>query len=313
MGFFPLYPLLVSTVSSVTGIPSEWSLILVAQTAYLAAVLLLYKLARCVRDAHAFALQVVIYLMLFPTSFFFRVGYAESTFLAFAIAGVYLMFRHPPQFVSSGVLIGLAAVARPTGWPVGVVLLTEFILRRDFRLKSVVQLLVAGLLAISGIVLFVFYTFSLTGNPWAITDAQALWKLEWQFPLLTLWNAIEMIFDGNLLRDNWFLYVLNIFDLAFGAFVIGLTIIAVRWSLQKKFSWSLTNILVISLIYMLMRRGFQVPLDEMARWAATLFPIYLIMALLAEHKTWLHRLIVIVSSLGLIFLVAWWSTGRWVG
>jgi hypothetical protein len=106
---------------------------------------------------------------------------------------------------------------------------------------------------------------------------------------------------------------LNIFDLAFGVLVIILTIMAIRLSFQKKLNWSLTNFLIVSVIFIFARQSYQVPLDEMARWIAPLFPIYIVMAIMTERKIGLQRIILAISGISLLLLTAWWSTGRWIG
>jgi len=312
-GFFPVYPLLISAVVKVTGLSSAWSAIIIAQMSYLGAILSLYKLARIIRDEHTFAIRTVLFLICFPTSFFFIAAYAESVLLFLSIMSAYLLLRPARNLWISAVAAGIAAASRPTGWILGVMYLVEFIKMREFTVKSVLRLFTAGLITISGIVAFSFYLYLISGSATSLADVQGSeWKLTWQFPLLTIIDSIEIIFD-NTYRDNWFLYVLNIFDLAFGVFVIVMTTIGVRLSLQGRFPWSLTAFLFVSIIFLFSRLGFQVPLDEMARWAAILFPIYPILALLTQNRVNLTRLSLSVSGLLLLGLSAWWATGRWVG
>lgn len=70
VGFFPLYPLTFAFVSRLTG----WSLavagMIVSLLSYLAAILMLNRLAYLMRNDDGYALRSVLYLALFPTSFF---------------------------------------------------------------------------------------------------------------------------------------------------------------------------------------------------------------------------------------------------
>lgn len=314
MGFFPLYPFITSNVSSILGIESYVASVIVSHLSYLVAILFFYRLARLVRDEHDFAIRSVGYMVLFPTSFFFLAGYAESLYLALAIMSFYFTLRRFRGFILGGLAAGLAAAARPTGWLLGVIFLSEFVQQRDFSVRAVLRLFLAGLLTVSGIIVYVIYLYTLTGSFTAIVDTQATgWNLTWQWPWQTVWDAVILIPDFRLLQENWFLYALNIFDLAFAIFAIVMTILAVRLSLQKKLDWTFSVFVIASLIFLFSRRGFQVPLDEMARWTATLFPFFLVMAIGTYKRSRLQWAVMLLSGTMLVALTAWWATGRWVG
>jgi Gpi18-like mannosyltransferase len=312
MAFFPVYPFLIKEVSAITGWSEELSAMLIAQAFFLVAILSMYKLARLIRDDHRFALNAVLYMMLFPTSFFFVAGYAESILVAFTILGTYLYIKKSPQFLLGSALIGLAAGARPVGWTAGIIYVMEFIRLRDFRVGAWFRFILNGLLIISGVVLFFYYLYILTGSWTAYIDAHALWQVTWQWPWLSLLQAVELVF-ADTLRDNWFLYALNLFDIVFALYCLVLTGIAIRWSFQGKFKWSLSVFLVINLIIIFSRLGHQVPLDDMARWALTLFPLFIVLAMVTERNIVLRRLTLFLSGTVLVFLAGWWCTGRWVG
>jgi hypothetical protein len=313
MGYFPLYPLLMASLARLSGLNLALSGMLISQVSYLIAILFFYKVARLIRDDHRYAMWSTLYLTVFPSSFFFFAVYAEPLSLAFSVLGVYLALRARPNFPGAGLALGLAAAARPVGWLLDIILGVEFLRRRRFNVRAWMEIGVALTLSISGIVLFVLYLYTLTGSFTAITEAQALWRRTWQFPWITLWTSIRIALTGNQVAGDWFLYVINWSDLLFTLLALALTILAIRWSLQRRFPWSLSLYLAGALVFLMSTQGLQVvPLWGMTRWVGALFPIHLILGRLEQYRV--ARVLVALASAGmLVVFAAWWMTGRWVG
>jgi hypothetical protein len=306
MGYFPLYPLLIRGLASLTGLHLVTAGVLIAHGSYLLALLAMYKVARAVRDDPGFALRAVVALAVFPSSFFFLAMYAESLALAFGLWSVVLALRG--RWLGSGLALAVAAAARPVGWLLGLVLLVEFLRRRQFTLRSLATFAAAGLLAGSGLVAYVLYLYRLTGKLTAIPEATALWLRTWTYPWMSLWRSVWIALTGNGVEGDWFLYVINWSDLLCTLFAIATLILAVR-----RLPASLTVYLGASLLFVLCQQGLEVvPLWGMTRWVASLTPIYLVLAdrLRGGPRFWLPMGI---SSLAQLALMAWWSSGRWVG
>ena len=113
--FYPLYPLAVSMVSRPFGYGAanlRLAAILVANAAGLAAAAYLYALARREFGARV-AGKTVLYLALFPTSFYLSAIYPESLFLLCAVACIYYTRGH--RWWLAGIFGGLAALGRAQG------------------------------------------------------------------------------------------------------------------------------------------------------------------------------------------------------
>jgi hypothetical protein len=306
MGYFPLYPLLINGLAALTGLHLVTAGVLIAQVSYLAALLVMYQLARVIRDEPGFAWRSVLALAAFPTAFFFLAMYAESLTLAFGLLAVYLALRG--RWVWSGLALGVAAAARPVGWLIGLVLLVEFVRRRQFTWRSLAAFATAGLLAGSGIVAYVVYLYQLTGAWTAITAAQSLWLRKWTWPWVTLGKSLGIALTGNGVEGDWFLYVINWSDLLFTLLAIGLMILGIR-----RLPASLTIYLATTLVFVLCQQGLEVvPLWGLTRWVASMTPIYFVLAdrLRGGLRSWL---VLGASALAQVILVAWWASGRWVG
>jgi hypothetical protein len=313
MGYFPLYPLLVAALTRVTGLSLAMSGMLISQLSYLVAILFFYKLARLIRDDHAYAMWSTIFMTVFPSAFFFFAVYAEPLVLALSVLGVYLALRARPAYPASGLALGLAAAARPVGWLVNVVLGVEFLRRRKFDLMSWLSFGVGLALSVLGLALFVWYLYTLTGSFLAVPNATALWGRTWQLPWMTLWKSVRIAFTGMQVSGDWFLYVINWSDLLFTLLALSLTLLAIRWSFQKRFPWSLSLYLVATSTFLLSTQGLEVvPLWGMTRWVGAMFPIFLIGGHLHQHRM-ARTLVAVVSAVMLAAFTAWWVSGRWVG
>lgn len=310
--FFPLYPLLIGFVHRMTNASINGIGLFISNASFLFSVLLLYKIARLVRDEHTFALRSVMAMLLFPTSFFFFALYAESIYLLFALLGVYLIL-HEQQFVRSGLVLGLSSIARPVGWLADVVLLCEFIRRRKYDLKSLIALSLGLFLSIIFVILYILYLYDALGTFMAIPQAQAHWPRQWQYPWSTYLGGIRTLMNMSLITENWFLYAINALDLALTSFVVLVIFISFLWAKRSQFPWSLAVYASVSLLFFLSSQNeFPVPLWGMSRWVASLFPLYLILGNMFKNPK-LQMIYYGGSALFLIFFTAWWTSGRWIG
>ena len=116
VAFFPLYPVLVAGVHRAAGLGVEWAGLLVAHVLLLAAFVLLaaYVQRRYFRDSPQSAAWAVLAFGLFPTTFFLRMSYSESTFLLLAVLAMFGIQRRWRPIVVAGI-VGLATATRPVG------------------------------------------------------------------------------------------------------------------------------------------------------------------------------------------------------
>lgn len=124
--FFPLYPVLMRLV--VLPFPVTDTLlrivgVLLANVAAMVALIYLYKLTE-----HEFNAQIgaraVLYLALFPMSFYLSALYPESLFLALTLGSVY--YARQKKWWLAGLLGGLATLTRPQGVLLSVVVGWEY-------------------------------------------------------------------------------------------------------------------------------------------------------------------------------------------
>ena len=121
--FFPLYPLLIRALNQLVH-NSILNGLIISNVSFLGSLWLLYKLARLDLSASA-AKRTLIFLLVFPTSFFFASLYTESLFLLVTLASFYAARQR--RWLLAGVLGALAAATRILGILLIPALLIEYL------------------------------------------------------------------------------------------------------------------------------------------------------------------------------------------
>jgi len=312
-GFFPLYPLLIYFLHKVARVDITVGALVVSNLSFLFACLILYKIARIIKDEHLFALRSVLAMLVFPTSFFYFAIYAESLYLAFALLGVYLVIKDPERFIVGGLALGLASIARPVGWLVDIVMVVVFFQKRNFNLKNWFSLGIGGLLSISGILLYIYYLYLVLGSFMAIPNAQAAWPRHWDFPWDTYYEGLKILASPSLIRENWFAYAMNAMDFLFTSFAVVVIVISFLRAKQGNYPWSLFIYSIFALLFFLSSQNeLPSPLWGMSRWVGSLFSLFFVLGNMLKNKK-MQTLYFMGSSLLLVFFTVWWTSGRWIG
>ena len=110
--FFPMYPLAIRAVSFLVGGHPLAASLIVSNLAFLGALIVLYFLTSSELSKSA-ARKAVLYLSVFPTSFFFLAPYSESLFLLLSVGSFWAARRR--KWPLAGALGALAAATRSLG------------------------------------------------------------------------------------------------------------------------------------------------------------------------------------------------------
>ncbi|OGY17240.1 MAG: hypothetical protein A2784_02050 [Candidatus Chisholmbacteria bacterium RIFCSPHIGHO2_01_FULL_48_12] len=121
--FFPLYPLLIRALNQLVH-NSILNGLIISNVSFLGSLWLLYKLARLDLSASV-ARRTLIFLLVFPTSFFFASLYTESLFLLVTLASFYAARQR--RWLLAGVCGALAAATRILGILLIPALLIEYL------------------------------------------------------------------------------------------------------------------------------------------------------------------------------------------
>ncbi|MBA3336420.1 MAG: hypothetical protein H0T49_02520 [Chloroflexia bacterium] len=333
--FWPLFPWLMDGGSRLTGLSVEAAGYIIANLSFLGALMLLYRLV--VEDFdRAVARRTLWALALFPTAFFFSAVYTESLFLLLAV-GALLAARLGNWWVA-GVVGLLAALTRSYGVllliPFAVLLIQQygFVPRRWL---SNLNLLAAGLPAL-GPTLFAFHLRRAGREPDAFITVQEQWFRFSAAPWTTFRCAVsgcevnlpaaggnfsvrgaEWGWIGDLLGNPT---LATLTSLEFRDFVAGsdtlelvatLLFIGLAIAGLRLLPLYQSAYLIPGLVIPLFGPSAVHPLMSMPRFGLTLFPLFIVLALLIRRPIFVVP-VAIGSTLLLVLLTAQFSNWYWV-
>lgn len=260
--FFPLYPLLLRIHPTI-----GWG-ILISNICFAAALALLWRLAK---TYELNGTNAVWLLALFPGSHFFSVVMPESLFLMLAVGS--LLAARTGRWWTAGVLAALASATRVQGiflWPMLAV--------ESGKARP------ALLLPPLGIMAFMVYLWSATGDPLAFVRGHADFGHNNEWPLLD-WIRQPNIFHA------WAFY-----PLYFGATL--LWVWAAIWLLTKRM-WSLATFTTLSLAVSL--AGFPFAPN---RHVLLAFPVFFVLGQELPNEAWRH-----VATAGMTVMAVLYASG----
>jgi len=191
--FFPLFPYSIRLVSNLLHLPPLPVALVLANGAFLLALLVLHQLTQHCFGSKA-AKATVLLTCLNPMAIFFAVPYTESFYLLFTGLTLAALLRRPTLAAPVGILGALSAATRPTGVVMVVSVLVGFLRQRRWAAG-----LIAALLTLGGLAVVAGIGLRLKGDPLAFLHAQQAWEVRPGFNLsgLPFWlKRLSRVFLG---------------------------------------------------------------------------------------------------------------------
>ncbi len=327
--FFPLYPLLLRGGSQLLDGQIELAGVLISNLALLLALGLLYQLVQ-LDFPRAVAQRAILYLAIFPTAYYLGAVYSESLFLALSVGALYAARRD--RWWLAGVLGFLAALTRSQGVLLLLPLVILFVRQQGWRPRRWRANPISIALVPAGLMVYMAYLRRQWNDPLVMISAQKGWDRYSANPIETLqagvasvngcavrdWNAgVDFCWSDQLLqhpglatiRDfnwRWALSESNVVELVSTLLLIVVGIAALRY-LPLAYS----AYLAAGIILPLWSPSMVHPLMSMHRFALTLFPVFIVLALLGRRRA-AHAAIVVVSAALLAFFSIQFASWLWV-
>lgn len=284
--FFPLYPglmWLASFLFSGNFALAGWILSLIF---LFLALCYFYKL---IKEFHSEIQPIVpiIFLLIFPTSFFLNAVYTEALFMFLSIASFY--YARKNNFLAAGIFGLLASLTRVTGLLLFVPLLWEYFANngiKSFSLKRFLPIILVPL-GTAGFFLFHYIRY---GDFLLFLKIQAWWGRSFElnkdhFQTLTHPATVNLITDS--------LFVI---------FAVVTMYVAFR---RIRASYGLY--MLVTLIVALSTGTFM----SIGRYILVLFPMYIVIA--STKNQYIHKAYSFASILFLAMYTMLFVTGYWAG
>ena len=293
--FFPGYPLTIRAVSTILGGHPLAAGLLISHLATFGSLVLLYFLSAS-EWGERVARRAVLYLAVFPTSFFLLAPYSEALFLFLVLLSLWAARRGKWEIAG---LAGMGASGtRNLGVLLVLPLLTEALQRFRERRDSaeVTRAVLWSLLAAGGAVAYLAWSQHFFGSWAAPLQQQETWQRTEIFPLVTIFRGTREAFccvglyPGGYHLLDWLLVIP--------------ALVAAGWLvLRARPLYSVYTVasLLAPLSYPFVPRPFM----SMPRFLLALFPILWVVAVWAERRKGVHEAYLAVSGalLGVFLLL----------
>lgn len=298
--FFPLYPLLLGTVTTASSLPPWLAGILLSSACLAGFMAFGAAYLRTPRRSAGAAWRWVVLVALFPYSFFFSALYTEALFALLATLSLLLLARGRP--LAGAVAAALASATRPTGVLLAPLFAAHCLraLHRDrsvgtVRPTALALTMLPACVAPLGLLVYMSVQWVAVGDPLAFIHVQALWGRSWRPPGAWLWNGIA-VWDWDQL--GWLMAKPSrSYFAAWG--LLGLAVAAwLAWRRRFAEAWFLGACVLFPTLS---------GLDSLPRYVAT-NPVFLF----AVHDLLRHlptaagtAMLGVFAALGLVPLLAW--------
>ncbi|MFN2595536.1 MAG: mannosyltransferase family protein [Actinomycetota bacterium] len=305
--FFPLYPGLVHALGVVFGRHWLVAAYLVSNLCFLAAMIVVYKLSQFEFDSHV-ARRTVLYMAVFPTSFFFLAPYSESLFLLLTVSTLFAARKQ--RWLTAGLLGIFAALTRSIGvaliLPLGLEAMSQagwlpHIKGAGRSLAKTAGALAASILPAAGLLIYLGY-WRIHSGDWLVPfKAQAGWARQFSWPWDTIVNGtkVGLQFIGSF-PGGYHSVDLLLVTISFGAAI---------WVCRRTapIYWSYT---IVSLIVPLFLVFGGRPFMSLPRFVLMLWPLFWALVAFADRFK-ANQLVVAASAaglgmLGLLFVNWYW-------
>ncbi|MBU0619007.1 hypothetical protein KKD62_02100 [Patescibacteria group bacterium] len=305
--FFPLYPL---GVRYLTAIWQNYlvSGLLLSHLCFLAALAVFYKLLRLDYSANT-SFKSLVFLICFPTSFYFAAFYSESLFLLLVLLSFWLMRQK--RWLVSAICISLASATRLVGLFLIPALIWEFwqvnkLHNPGSKLKSL-KMMLAFLIAPTGWLAYSLYLKQHFGDFFLYAHVQGAYGAQRTSGKIILlyqvfWRYLKMLLTVQ--KNSWVYYTVVLEFLAGAGFLL---LLLLAFNKKLRIRWSYLFYALPAYLLPTLTGTF----SSMPRYVLTLFPAFIVLGSIKNSR---------VLTLLLFFFLAllWLSTalftqGYWIG
>ncbi len=306
VAFFPLYPLLIRLAGTLCFGNDLFAALLISNLAAIGVFHFVYRMADQLAYPQA-AARTVLFLAVFPTSFFLLAGYTESLFLLLALGSLDAATRH--RWTTAGLLGALAALTRLQGVLLIVPLLYlwwQQMRTSNAQSPNALDLYVAlrqaaplALIALATAALFL-WQYVTVDRAFLLSSYEGQLHARFVLPWDNIAEAVRLWIAGRASLID----ILN-----FVATLLFAIMTAVVW-LRLPRSYGLYTLVMF--LAPLFRMTTTQPLVSMLRYVVVLVPVFVVWGIWGR-SAWVNRAVVYLSFPLALYASAQFILWGWVG
>jgi hypothetical protein len=318
--FPPLYPALIR-VFSLWLFNGDYLLsgLLLSNVFSVICFVLFYKLTKQEMGSGELAWRSLIYLIAYPSAFFFAAAYSESTFLVFVLAAWVALLER--KWICAGILAGFASLARLQGWLLAIPFfwfliansdrsITETPLQEVKRVmrhyssregwKELFSRTLAGGWAVVVLPVFAYLAYTLWLAFQGMGSIPEAFSKYWGMSIVPPWVGLLQFIERAVSQKYTFV---DTVDLILFLIVTILCILAIP---RLRIAFSIYLWITFALILM---RGYSTHLfPGFLRYALALFPIFWVIPQIIKNK---YLEIILLTSMLLVQFILLWMFLNW--
>lgn len=214
--FFPLYPLLITILTYITK-NYFFSALIVSNVSFFLALLLFDKYLKTYNFSLYQRNFILIFLLIFPTAFFFNAVYTESLFFLFLIATLYFFRKN--IYILSFLTGFLAATTRLIGIFVIIPLLFELLTQLKKQEKYIFSGVISMVSPLLGFAGYALYLFQTTGDPFFFFNSQPYFGAQRSTHLIIPAQVVFRYLKIIVTADHNFRYFVSLVEFSIFIFV----------------------------------------------------------------------------------------------
>lgn len=296
-GFFPLFPLSIhiATFPFKDLLPFDpkqyFTAIALVSFYFITSLIIFYKLIKFDYKENI-AVWSIVFLLIFPTSFFFASIYSESLFLLLSLLAFY--FTRKKKWL----LAGLAGVFLSATRLVGIFILPAILYEYfKYEKNKTFFKLISIFLAPLGLVSYAVYNYFRWGNPFHFIEAQGNFQNNRSvdsivLPIQTIFRYFKILITVSPSVYEWWV---SLFELAF--FIFALSLFYIAWRKKVRFSYLIFGFLCFAVPV------FSGTFSGLPRYVLTIFPLFIVLALIKNKFFKVSYSIISIILLFIFFML----------
>jgi hypothetical protein len=294
--FWPVYPMLVRMADGLVDNPFIAGL-LISNLALLCSCVMLHRwiVRRFDKDV---ADRTLTLLLCYPFSFYFSAMYGESVFLLGAVGAFF--FSQRSRWLLAAACAAIAGGTRLVGVVVPIALVLDYAEQHRWKLSAFrweALALPVGFAGTAGYIAFLHFRFG---------DGLMFLRTQWVpgWGENSSWSRLVLVFDN---ATRWRKIVpgtidnIAVLNLLFGCVGLLLCLVGCRKFGVAVGAWAVVTMLISLRIW-----------ASAGRYAAVVWPLFLVIALMTKRRSNLYQGIVVGMCLLQALLAIWFSHGHWV-